>query len=100
MAVENVFFGIMVGDLFGHEDEDEYDVGASVEKYAELVTQKIKQEFGDVDVDWEQQNVGGATPHGLKTRVDGDTDHKEVETVDIIAGDVWNDWEWAVRKEG
>lgn len=95
MTVKSVFFGIMVGDLFADDDET-VDVDASVRQYAEHVEAALKARYGDIAVEWDSQNATGVVPYGLKTRVNGETDHPEVEAVNILIGEVWQGWEWAV----
>ena len=103
MSNKTVFFGIMAGDLFGDVDPEAegYDAEASLYKYAELCEQAIKAEFAKhgevVEVSWNSQNASGVIPWGLKTRVDGETDHEDVEFVDNITGRVWQEWEWVVE---
>ena len=64
--------------------------------------QAIIKEFAKhgetVEVSWDDQDVGGVTPWGLKTRVDGETDHEDCEFVDTITGDVWMEFKWIVEK--
>lgn len=102
--INSVFFGIMVGDLFADEDVDTIDERASVSKYAEMVTEKIKAVYGnDVEVDWNSQNAGGSIPFGLQTQVNGERidDYvmgHAVEAVDTLIGDVWQSWDWVVYK--
>lgn len=99
---ETVFFGIMVGDLFGDVDpeSENIDVHASVRNFAKLCETAIVEGFAKhgetVTVEWDSQNVGGSTPYGLKTRVNGEFDHDDVEFVDKITGEVWAEWNWIV----
>lgn len=95
--IKHVFFGIM-GDLYGDAETENVDHRASLRRYAELSAEAIKREFGEgTEVDWDiQENVGGVTPWGLKTRVNGDTEHEDVERVDDIIGQVWQAWDWLV----
>ena len=92
MTTKTVFFGIMTGDLFGNETTEGIDGDASVSRYAEMCEQAIIKGFAKHDetvtVEWDSQDAGGVTPWGLKTRVDGETDHKDVDFVDSITGDV------------
>ena len=101
MSNKTVFFGIMTGDLFGNEPTDGIDDEASVEKYGEMCIKAIAEGFAkhgeQVHVEWESQDVGGCIPWGLKTRVDGDTDHEDIEFVDSIIGDVWASWNWIIE---
>lgn len=99
---ETVFFGIMVGDLFGDVDPDgeNIDTSASVRKFAKLCETAITEGFAKhgetVTVEWDSQNVTGSTPYGLKTKVNGEFDHDDVNFVDEIIGDVWSEWDWIV----
>jgi len=103
MSNKTVFFGIMAGDLFGDVDPEAegYDGQASLEKYGEMCSDAIiagfKKHGERVTTEWESQNVGGVVPFGLKTRVDGETDHEDVDFVDNIIGEVWQSWEWVVE---
>ena len=103
MTSKEVFFGIMVGDLFGDVDPqaEGYDEQASVEKYGQMCSDAIIVDFAKhnetVSTEWESQNVGGVTPFGLKTKIDGDTDHEDVGFVDDILGEVWQSWDWVVE---
>lgn len=98
-VVNQVFFGIMVGDLFpfSGDVEGEIDESESVANYAAAIEKAVKAEYGEnVEVDYESQNVGGAVPHGLLTRVNNDTDHELVEEINYLINQVWVDGEWLV----
>ena len=100
MSVTSVFFGIMEGDLYGDEDVDQIDGRASIAKYAEMVTAAIEAEYGsDVEVEWDSQNVGGAVPSGLKTRVNGEDDHEQTEDIDTLIAGIWQSWDWVVYND-
>jgi hypothetical protein len=102
METVSVFFGIMVGDLFGSESTDGIDVDASVRKFANKCVKEIQGGFkkhGEkANVSWESQPVGGAVPQGLKTKINGDTDHADIEFVDRIIDGVWDGWDWIVSE--
>ena len=99
---KTIFFGIMIGDLFADDDGD-INHDKSVRKYAKMCEDAIVSKFAKygehVEVDWDSQNVGGAIPNGLRTRVDGKTSGEDVEMVDEVISDVWNEWEWIVYND-
>ncbi len=107
-----VFFGIMVGDLFLGEEHlpegVEIDYDASVTKYAKMCEAAIVAEYARHNqvaiVSWDSQDVGGATPSGLMTRVHAvnfvlPNDYHEIEFVDGIISEVWEAWKWCVTNE-
>lgn len=97
MAVKSVFFGILVGDMFADEDEETIDVDDSIRLFAEQVEEAIKEEYGDhVAVDWDSQNATGSIPAGLRTRVNGEDDHPDVEWIDSLISNVWQKWDWVI----
>lgn len=105
MVIKQIFFGIMLGDLFlGEEHMPEgtkIDYDASVGRYAEMCIEAIEAGFakrGEVTkINYESQDVGGATQYSLKTRVNGRVDHEDVEFVNDIISDVWMGWEWCIE---
>ena len=97
-----VFFGIMVGDMFDSTEEmDNIDEALSILQYAKLCEAEIICRFAKHDeiatVEWEAQNVGGSVPFGLRTKVNGVADHDDIEFVNNIFGEVWQEFEWLVE---
>jgi hypothetical protein len=98
----DVFFGIMEGDLFGDEPTDGIDERASIEKFANKCVKEIQAGFKKrgkkANVSWAPQAACGVIPASLQTKVNGDTDHADIEFANRIIDGVWNGWDWIVSE--
>lgn len=103
--ITEVFYGFLSADLFNwpesEEDPNDYDEQASANAYADLVEERLHEEFPDADVSVEfQMGVSGALPWTLQTRINDDEHHPDIFIVENIAHDVYQEYTWAVKKKG
>jgi len=100
--IETIRYGFHAADLFeGWQDEDpeKYDEKASAERYAEQVEAELRDQYPKAEVKVVYDfGVGGVLPYNLQCAVNDETDHTEVGTVEHIAGQVYERFEWCVEE--
>jgi len=72
-------------------DWDGLDVEASMDRYAEHLVNYLYADYPDAEIEVVQTN--GTS----RTLVNHQTDHPEVEYVDLIGSKVWTDADWEVE---
>jgi len=101
--IVSIRYGFHAADLFeGWQDEDpeKYDEQASAEKYARQVEDKLHEAYPGAEVEVVYDfGASGVLPDSLRTEVNGQNDHDEVNTVEHLAGLVYQDFEWCVNRE-
>lgn len=106
-TVNAIRYGFHAADLFeGWQDDDpeKYDERASAAKYAEQVEAKLCETYPGVGIAVDYDfGASGVLPESLKPAVDTigmwETDHDEIGTIEHIAGEVYQSFEWCVRNE-
>jgi hypothetical protein len=75
--------------MYGSNGAEGYDQEASCNKYESLLTAALESAYPGVD-------VTVTTGYG-RVKVDGDTAHDEVDSVNAIINRVWQSWGWMVE---
>lgn len=96
--ITSVFFGVMSADLLDSDGAKRYNEAKSAAAFAKSVANKLGRRYRGAEIDYRiVSGISGSTPHSLKTRVNGETDHDEVEAVDNIIGETFAGFGWLRR---
>jgi hypothetical protein len=98
--ITSVRYGFHAADLLIGDDEMEmYDERLSAAKYADLVETKFREAYPEADIEVVYDfGAGGVLPYPLRAAVNDEIDHREIGTVQHIAGQVYEDFAWCVEK--
>lgn len=77
--------------LVGPQGWGEYDARSSIAELRQQIADEVARVYS-ADV-----SVGSETRLGTKIYVNGEEDHKEVESIRLIISEVWERWEWLVE---
>lgn len=85
--------------LFGNTDpeKENIDVGASIDKLADMVLKKLTADFPEAKIEIETipQTVARTKINGSWAEWDEFQDERE--TIDQIIADIWETWDWIVQ---
>lgn len=96
--ITSIFFGVMSADLLDSDGAKQYNEAKSAAAFAEGVTAALRKRYKRAQITYNiVSGISGATPRNLKTRVNGETDHDEVEAVDNIIGETFAGFGWLRR---
>ena len=99
--ITSVRYGFHAADLFsGWQDEDPavYDERLSAAKYADLIETKLRESYPGAEVEVVYDfGASGIVQRPMQTAYNDETDHAEVGTIEHIAGQVYEDYEWCVK---
>lgn len=99
--IECIQVGFWASDLFCREAEPGCDVVASANSYAKILCKVLSDTFPGADV---TVNIGhhgtGYLPRHLQTLVNGLRYHPDCDLVSTIVDEVFEGFQWPIRKEG
>lgn len=96
--ITDVFFGVMSADLLDSDGAQRYNEAKSAAAFAKSVAVALRKRYKKAQIRYSiVSGISGATPHNLKTRVNGDTGHNEVPWVDDAIGKVFSGYHWLRR---
>lgn len=98
--VLEIFYGFHAQNLIdGAENADTIDLKASAKKYADQIREALTKNYPGAKIKIAYNlDTTGELPYLMRTKVNGETDHDEVQVIGGIANSVYEDFKWIVLK--
>lgn len=92
-AVQRVEVEFSESALFGDTDMTDVDAAASVDRYAALLRNALREHYRDCDTE-----ITVCCGIDDKHLVDGDAGSDEAIEIGEVVHQIWDDWGWIVKK--
>jgi hypothetical protein len=92
-----VFHGSALFD--GRSNYNHYDVKKSAQEYATRCQQALKQAYQDAKVEVFDADASGVPPGLTKTEINDQSDTYEVEAVEQLCDEIYNEYKWEVPRQ-